>query len=297
MVQFNFRSGLVPIAVLLWAALAVPAQAQSLSFAGDTASAQGFMQPLASLWQERGRGTIDLQTAPTHLAIARAATGEVKLGGSSRTVRQADRLERQIVQFPIAWDALVVIVHPSNPVTNIRLQQVADLYRGKTANWGALGSSAGSLQVISHTGPQHGLDVTLAELVLRDSTASLVTSARYTTTDDVIAAVERTPGAIAVVNYSRARKARVKLLQVEGQPASPGTIQSGEYLLYFPLYVGVRSGTQNQRDIREFLRFAGSAEARRVLRRNGVVPYSDGMALTSRQIERAGQLDGLRTDG
>ena len=164
-------------------------------------------------------------------------------------------------------------------------------------SWSEFGGRDVPVTVFAHTPSGHGIDVTLADLLLRDPAANLGADRRFETTDQVIQAVERNKNALAVVNYSRARRARVKLLQIEGESANPGTIQSGDYVLFFPLYLGVRTGTQNRRDIRQFLRFAASSEARRVLRRNGVVPYPDGMSLNSRQLERAGLLDGLRIDG
>lgn len=273
------------------------ATAQPLTFSGDTASYHGYMVSLASLWEQTGRGTIVLENASTSTAIRQTATGAVTLAGTARTIRGQDRQERQVKLFPIAWDALVVIVHPSNPVTNLRLQELAALYRGQIGNWAALGGVGQPVSILAHADPRHGLDVTLAELLLRDGDATLSADRRLATTDDLIRTVEADPTALAVVNYSRARRAQVRLLQIEGQAVNPGSIQSGDYLLYFPLYLGVNSAKQNQRDIRQFLRFAASSEARRVLRRNGVIPYPDGMGLTSRQMERAGLLDGLRIDG
>lgn len=297
MLHWTRRSGVIPVAVLLCALFSGVVAAQPLTFSGDTASYHGYMQSLASLWEENGRGSIALEMASTSTAIRQTATGAVTLAGTSRTVREQDRQERLVTLFPIAWDALVVIVHPSNPVTNLRLQELAALYRGQILNWAALGGVGQPISILAHADPQHGLDVTLAGLLLRDSEAPLSAAQRLASTDDLIRAVESDPAAVAVVNYSRARRAQVRLLQIEGQAVNPGSIQSGDYLLYFPLYLGVRSAIQNRRDIRQFLRFSASSEARRVLRRNGVIPYPEGMGLTSRQLERAGLLDGLRIDG
>uniref|UniRef100_UPI003AF44E1E substrate-binding domain-containing protein n=1 Tax=Thiolapillus sp. TaxID=2017437 RepID=UPI003AF44E1E len=38
---------------------------------------------------------------------------------------------------PVAWDALVVMVNKDNPVSNISLRQVKELYEGKITNWQA----------------------------------------------------------------------------------------------------------------------------------------------------------------
>lgn len=272
------------------------AAAQSLLYAGDLVCSRAVMAELVALYQARGKPGIGIELTSTTSAIRRAASGDVEMGGTSRRARATDRQERRATLYPIAWDALVAIVHPDNPIGNVTLAQLRDLYLGKITNWSELGGDDRPIELVVHVDALEGIDYNLADLILGDPGAALARTRTAADTEELEAAVEDGPRALAVTTYSSARKRRVRLLALEGRSASVPAIQSGDYLLYFPLYLAVREDSRKRREVREFLRFAGSPEARRVLRRNGVVPYTDGLALTSRQLERADLLNGLRAE-
>lgn len=46
-----------------------------------------------------------------------------------------------LVETPIALDAFIFIVHPSNPIKNLTTQQIQDIYTGKITNWKELGGN------------------------------------------------------------------------------------------------------------------------------------------------------------
>ncbi len=270
------------------------ASAQSLLAAGDIVSTRAFMADLASLYEARGKPPIGLELTTSTSAIRRAASGEIEMGATSRAVRINDRQERRATLYPIVWDALVVIVHPSNEINNISLVQLRDLYLGKITNWSDLGGNDHAIELLIHADPLEGVDYNLAELLLGDAGAALAHTLRLANTAELESEVENNSWSLAVTTYSSARKRQVKLLAVEGRSASVPAIQAGDYLLYIPLYLAVREDSRKRREVREFVRFSTTPEAKRVLRRNGVVPYADGLALTSKQLERADMLNGLR---
>ncbi len=271
------------------------ARSQTLQIASDQASEKAFVSSLVELASARDASQIELTNASTALVFKRAATGEVDLGGTARPARSDDRQERQVDMFPIVWDALVVVVHPSNPIVNIQLQQLADIYQGQLTRWDQMGGESVAIEILAHESALNGIAYNLADLVLREPGSLGHATQRLASTEQIIAAVEANPQALAVVNYSAARKRRLKLLLLEGVAPAISNIRSGDYLLYFPMYLAVRSDSANRRGIREFLRQATHSSNRRILRRNGVLPYAEGMGLASRQVERARLLNGLKT--
>lgn len=50
-------------------------------------------------------------------------------------------LERDWVHYPVAVDGLVLYTHPSNPVKELTLQQIRDIYLGNIRNWKAVGGN------------------------------------------------------------------------------------------------------------------------------------------------------------
>jgi phosphate transport system substrate-binding protein len=53
------------------------------------------------------------------------------------------------VPFAIAYDCIVPVIHPSNPIVNITLAQLKDIYMGKVKNWKEIGGPDRPVVVIS----------------------------------------------------------------------------------------------------------------------------------------------------
>jgi phosphate transport system substrate-binding protein len=53
------------------------------------------------------------------------------------------------VEFVVAGDAIAVVVHPSNPVDRLTLQQISDIYTGRITNWSQLGGEDRPIVLLS----------------------------------------------------------------------------------------------------------------------------------------------------
>ncbi len=76
--------------------------------------------------------------------IAALINGEVDIADASRPIKSSEvDLARtngiEPIQFIIARDAITVIVHPSNPINQLTVEQLSDIYTGKLTNWKDVG--------------------------------------------------------------------------------------------------------------------------------------------------------------
>ena len=53
------------------------------------------------------------------------------------------------VPFGVAYDCIVPVVHPSNPIGNLTIDQLKGIYQGKIKNWKELGGLDKKIVVIS----------------------------------------------------------------------------------------------------------------------------------------------------
>src|SRR5512145_304169 len=72
--------------------------------------------------------------------IASLINGTVDIANASRQIKEEEISEAQSngvepMEHIIARDAIVVIVNPENPVDELTLQQISDIYSGKITNW------------------------------------------------------------------------------------------------------------------------------------------------------------------
>lgn len=89
---------------------------------------------------------IDVQGGGSSAGIFAARQGAADLGASSRELTTG---EKELLQIPIAYDGIAVIVHPKNPLKNLNLEQLRLIFQGKIKNWADLGAPPRPIHLIS----------------------------------------------------------------------------------------------------------------------------------------------------
>lgn len=103
--------------------------------------------------------------------IASLMNGTVSIANASRAIKNEERETAQKsgiepVEFVVARDAIAVIVHPENPINQLTLQQVSDIYSGKISNWAEIGGENRPIVRLSRE-TNSGTHVYFLETVLR----------------------------------------------------------------------------------------------------------------------------------
>ncbi len=260
---------------------------KTLHWAGCGITKKAFMKELATAYERHYGVHFELEGGGATKGIRRVHNREVDIGGSCRNKIPGAPEEFGVHMSPVAWDALVVMVHPSNPVDNITLRQLKAIYEGKITNWRALGGKDAPIELLVRKGRISGVGWTLRQLVWANPEQEFKGSAEFPSSGPLEKALEKNPNAIAVSGISSARKRAVKLLSLEGKTPSYEHIRKGEYLLYRPLYITyLPRDNPKLREIKRFINFAHSSEGRRIIRSQGVVPYLEATGLTAKQREQ-----------
>ncbi len=104
----------------------------ALVIAGST-SVQPFAEKLAEVYmQQHPQARIDVQGGGSSAGIYAVNNEACDLGASSRELVPA---EKHLIEIPIAYDGIAVIVHPANPLTNLRLEDLRALFTEKITDW------------------------------------------------------------------------------------------------------------------------------------------------------------------
>ena len=103
--------------------------------------------------------------------IAAMVNGTVDIANASRKIKaeeieaaQANGIEP--VEFVVALDAIAIVVHPDNPVDQITLPQLSDIYTGKITNWLEVGGEDRPIVLLSRES-NSGTHVYFLENVVR----------------------------------------------------------------------------------------------------------------------------------
>jgi phosphate transport system substrate-binding protein len=221
------------------------------------------------------------------------AASTADIGGSCRRRIFGAEEERGVTQVPVAWDALAVIVNKANPVQNISLDDLRKVYLGEIRNWSELGGTDAPIELLARKGKISGVGRTTRKLLFDNHDQEFAASAIFESTGPLEEAVTKQPNAIAISGISSARKRDLKILGLDGKYPSYENVQNGDYLLYRALYLVYNEASPNAAQIKEFIQFADSEQGRDVIRRNGTVPYLEGLNLMKNKLEESRQ---ARTD-
>jgi phosphate transport system substrate-binding protein len=195
---------------------------------------------------------------------------------SAKEKEQAAQKGLGLKETIVARDGIAVIVHPSNPVNELTMEQLRKIYTGAYTEWKQAGGGDGEFIVLSRESSS-GTYAFFQEHVLKKE--DYTPKARLMpATSSIIQAVSEDVNAIGYVGlgYAAEAGAKVKVLLVKADANAPGvkpseaTVLSGEYPIARALYLysdekGLQAG---QRFIEYCLGEAGQAIARKA----GYVP-------------------------
>ncbi len=266
-----------------------------LRWVGCGITKKAFMQELAKAYSRNFKVEFNLEGGGATKGIRDVAIGSTDMGGSCRHRLDHSKEERFVRFVPVAWDALVVMVHKDNNVKVISIAQLKDVYEGKITNWKNLGGKHAPIQVLVRRSEISGVGKTLRDLVWGDSDFKFNSYKEYPSSGPLEKAVEDNPYTIGVSGISSAQKRNVKLLMLNGKAPNYENIKNGDYMLYRPLYITYRvRDNPNLMEINRFLNFSHSKIGREIIRSQGVVPYLDALHLLSMQKTQWEHIRALR---
>lgn len=253
----------------------------TLIWRGDVATAHGVVNEVAVAWEKAGHGNIELQPFNTASGIDAVASGGADLAGSARA-SDGSPLNANLVFTPVAWDGLVVITQASNPVNNLSLKQVHDIYYGKIHNWSEVGGSNAPIDVYAVASPGDGVEYSLRSLLFGRGTQPVAAPRLYVNTHKLEEGVALNPNGMGAATLSDIQgNAKLKAVAIDGVPATVANIADGSYVLFSPLYLVTNPRSTKAVQVQAFIDFMQTDPAKEALRKHAVLPYQDGQALTA----------------
>jgi phosphate transport system substrate-binding protein len=122
----------------------------ALQLAGST-SVQPDAQALAQAYiANNSSGTVNVAGGGTAAGITAVGTGTAQIGDASANLTASQLKQYPNLQpHPICVDAIAIIVNPNNPVTNLTLTQVMNIYTGNFTNWNQVGGNNAKINIVN----------------------------------------------------------------------------------------------------------------------------------------------------
>jgi phosphate transport system substrate-binding protein len=244
---------------------------------------------LALAWAERYQNDhadvrISVTGGGSGTGIAALINGTVDIANASRKIKGEELDEANAnginpVEHIIARDAIAVIVNPENPVSELTLQQIADIYSGKITNWLEVGGDDRPIVRLSRE-TNSGTHVYFLETVLRlgskeDKTLFSMDTLLLPSSEGIIAEVRQNPNAIGYDGLGYVPQ-DLKMIAIAKEPGAPyvlpsiPTVNDKSYPIARDLYMYTNGEPQGV--IKEYLDWILSPEAQTIVAELGFVP-------------------------
>ena len=244
---------------------------------------------LALAWAETYQGDrptvrISVTGGGSGTGIAALINNTVDIANASRRIKQEEIDEArkngiEPVEFIIARDAIAVIVNPKNPVNELTLKQISDIYSGKVTNWQDVGGEDRPIVKLSRE-TNSGTHVYFLETVLRlgsreDKTLFSMDTLLLPSSEGIISEVRDNPNAIGYdgLGYVPQDLKTIGIAKKQGGEyvlPSIETVNDKSYAVARDLYMytnGEPSGV-----VKEYLDWILSDEAQLIVAELGFVP-------------------------
>ncbi|MHB1484365.1 MAG: phosphate ABC transporter substrate-binding protein [Saccharofermentanales bacterium] len=240
----------------------------SIIVAGST-SVQPFAEVLAEEYMIIHPDiTIDIQGGGSAAGIMAAQSGTAEIGMSSRNLKDE---EKGLWFVEIARDGLAVIINPKNPLTDLTLNQIRDIYTAGIVDWSQIGGSKAKIHVIARE-EGSGTRTAFEDLVM-DKNLITPKAIVQDSNGAVRQLVADDPNAIGFVSLGLVNET-VKALVLGGVAATRENVINGSYGLSRPFLFVAR--TQPSGQTKQFIDFILSPEGQKILATEGLVPSSGG---------------------
>ena len=192
--------------------------------------------------------------------------GTCDIGLSSRDLKQAE-LDQGAVAHVVALDGVAIVVNPANSVTELTVEQIADIYTGKVANWKDLGGPDAPIAVY---GREDGSGTRSAFEEIVGVEGECAYTNEYGSTGDVIGNVAGNENAIGYASLSAVDES-VSAVKVNGVAPSEETVKDGTYTIQRPFIMVTKDGVELSEAAQAFLEYATSADVAEYIAKAGAV--------------------------
>lgn len=245
--------------------------------------------PLAQQWTEAFRqrhpeAQFTLTGGGSSTGITALINGTCDIANASRRIRPRELhsgTARNLIikEYEVARDGLAIIVHPSNPITSLSVDDLRRIYIGTVTNWKELGGPNRKITPIGRD-PASAAYGFFQEHVIKNPRLDMrsMYSTYSTPSNHNIA---NNPGGVAYVGIAYAKHAdnRIKVLPLSSMgmkaPIAPteANIRTGKYPISRSLYNYTRGTPIGL--VSEYLKFVRGREGQRLVAKVGYVPLQE----------------------
>lgn len=251
----------------------VSAWAGSIQIKGSTTVLPIAQKVAEQFMKEYPNISLSLSGGGSGNGIKALIDGTTDIADASRFIKQKE-IERAVkngrypVPFAVAYDCIIPVVHPSNPISNLSLEQLKAIYTGKIRNWKEVGGPDRRIVVISRDTSSGTYEVWEKKVLHK---ARVYPGAQLQASNGAVAqAVAKNKYAIGYIGLGYLNK-ELKQVKVNGILGTPATALDGTYPVARALFMFTNGWPKG--DVAKFIQYViNPYKGQKLVKEVGYIP-------------------------
>lgn len=251
------------------------------------------MLQLGMAWSEAYKAkvpgvNVEVNGGGSGVGIAGLINGSVDLANSSKAIEDKEKEDlkakqgKEAKEFMVGYDALSIYVHKDNPLNEISIEELAEIYKegGKIRKWSDLGVSAipgakGDEIVVVSRQSNSGTHHYFKEAIVGKKTEERADKVNQNGSADVVNLIGTTPNSIGYsgMGYHTDKVKTIKVSKKKGEPTvlpSIETTLNKTYPIARPMFL--YTAGEPAAHVKSYIDYILSDEGQKILKEQGYVP-------------------------
>ena len=238
-------------------------------------------QKEAETYMKTNKGAkVNVTGGGSGVGLSALIDGTTDIAMSSRKMKMTEKIKlsdagKATKESIIAYDALAIVTHPSNKVTQLTREQLEGIFTGKIKNWKEVGGDDLVIVVYSRESSSGTYEFFKEHVMKNKNYATSVLS--MPATGSIIQSISQTKGAIGYVGFAYVEK-EVKALKVSFDKGKTfiaptmATAKDRSYPIVRPLFYYYLLASEKA--VKPFVDFCLSTEGQKIVETIGYVPLT-----------------------
>lgn len=264
----------IALAAVLTAAFSVVNAQETVTVSGSTTVLPVMQKVSESFMKLNPDVTVELSGGGSGNGIKALVDGLTKVAMSSREIKSGEvtlAKNKNVVpnQIVVAVDAIVPVINPANPVKDLSVDQLRQLFKGEVKNWKDVGGKDAPVVVVSRD-TSSGTYETWESLVMKRQriTARALLQA---SNGAIVQTVAQNPNAIGYIGIGYLGN-NVKAVDIDGVKATAQTALDRKWPLARDLYLYTNDKPQGA--VARLVDYTLGAEGQKLVKEVGFIPLS-----------------------
>ncbi|MBC7129384.1 MAG: phosphate ABC transporter substrate-binding protein [Thermoplasmatales archaeon] len=267
MMKMNKIKKLLPACVICIALVGCIGTRETINIAGSTTVLPIVQKCADRYMQLHPEVDVRVSGGGSSMGIKNVGDGIVDIGMASRDIKDSEKSNYpDLVKHVIAKDGIAIIVHPSNPLSNLTSEQLKGIYNGTYTRWEEFGWTGEIVVVGRDTASGTGEFFWEHVMKKENFTSGMLALPSNGAVHDKVASTQNAIGFVGIGYISN----KVKALKLDGIEPTLENVKNKVYPLARELYLFTKGEPTGL--TKDFINFVKSDEGQKIVEEEGFIP-------------------------